>query len=55
MRWRGAQPPSGDDVLLLAGLGLIGWGAWQIAPGLAGLIVGVLLVLLVVPLRRWWG
>ena len=37
-----------DDIIGLVGIGLLGWGGWQISPAASALIVGGVLILLVV-------
>lgn len=49
MRW-----PAREDLVLFSGLALLGWGLWQHYPPLGPIAVGLLLVLLAVPVRRWW-
>lgn len=47
--------PSNDDTLFFGGLLSIGVGCWLAWPPLGFIVVGVLLVLLVVPARKWLG
>lgn len=44
--------PDPSDLHFYGGLALLGWGCWQVAPWLAAVVVGAVLVLLVVPIRR---
>lgn len=48
------SPPSPDDCHFYGGLALVGWGVWQWEPAAAAVVVGAALVLVKIPLARWW-
>jgi len=56
--WRPRLPrpsaPSPDDCHFYGGLALVGWGCWQVSEPLAAVVVGAALVLVKIPLARWW-